>query len=264
MNELPYDLYFTHRFNLHKHVGLLIDDYDLEPIARIYGVSLKELQSVQNKLDGEVAAGVAELRKAHPSFDKTIKAIGVGDSITSDRKSWAKLLNGFFKISGGFVIDAGISGDTTSDVINRFYSSVLCHDFDWAVVFIGTNDCRGLDDEYRITNTSLGEYQDNLTYITKALIERHKKVVNVTIPPANPALIGNFFGEENNWTYPDKRIKDTNDFIRKMSGTLGTRLADLAQLIDSTDAKVLDEDGIHLNSAGQQTLAKLLLDIMRK
>lgn len=264
-SQLPYELYFTHRFNIHKLAGLLVDDSDIESIARIYGIDLRELKAVQDKLDGEVAAGVAEMRKSYPAFRKTVKAIGVGDSITSDRKSWAKILNEFFKSSGGFVIDAGISGDTTSDVINRFYASVLCHDFDWAVVFIGTNDCRGVDDEYGITNTSLDEYRDNLTYLTKALLERNKKVISVTLPPADPGRISSYFGEENNWTYTDKRIRETNGFIRELSSLLGSHLADLAGSIDaSRRIEVLDPDGIHLNDTGQRMLAKLILDILQK
>ena len=73
--QLPYDLYFTHRFNIHKLAGLLIDDYDLESIARMYGVPASELKEVQDKIDGEVAEGVAELKKKYPAFKKPFKRL---------------------------------------------------------------------------------------------------------------------------------------------------------------------------------------------
>ncbi|TFG59574.1 MAG: SGNH/GDSL hydrolase family protein [Spirochaetales bacterium] len=266
-SQLPYELYFTHRFNIHKLAGLLVDDYDIESIARIYGVPAAELKKIQVSIDADAAAGAEELKKIYPSFSKTIKAVAVGDSITSDRKSWTKILNRFLSgkppVTGAEspIIDAGISGDTTSDVINRFYSSVLCHEFEWAVVFIGTNDCRGLNDEYRITNTGLGEYSNNLTYIMKVLKERHKKVISVTLPPVDPVRINTYFGEENNWTYTEKRISETNDFIRTASAAMGTRLADLAKAVSASGKDVLDPDGIHLNDTGQRMLSRLILDI---
>ena len=45
--QLPYELDFCHKFNLHKWLGLIMDDYDLKTIARIYGVKLKKLKKIE-------------------------------------------------------------------------------------------------------------------------------------------------------------------------------------------------------------------------
>ena len=45
MDQLAFELRFMHKFNLHKKCDLIIDDYDLVSMARVYGVKLKELKN---------------------------------------------------------------------------------------------------------------------------------------------------------------------------------------------------------------------------
>jgi lysophospholipase L1-like esterase len=262
MEHLPYELDFMHKYNLHKLVGLLIEDEDLRFIAGMYGVGFRDLRRIEEQFQSTIERLTGELReRVQPKpLDSPYRIAAVGDSISSDRQSWVKVLNRFW---GGSrrVIDCAISGDTSSDLINRFYGSVLNEDFQWAVLFIGTDDCRELGDDAHVSNISLDEYKRNMAYLMESLLSRGKRVINVTIPPVdNERLRAQF--PDNNWRYDRGRIDKTNEFIRHLAKKSGTPLADLAKRIDEHGGEVLESDGIHLNDRGQLLLCELLLDLL--
>jgi len=261
VGQLPYELRFCHKFNLHKLLSMLIDDNDIESIARIYGVETAELKRVEDSFTATIAETANDLGKRFPQSDVPLRLVAIGDSITSDRESYAKILNMMWKDSPNRkVIDCGISGDTTSNIINRFYSTVLIEEFDWAVIFLGTNDARELEGD-DISNISLTEFKRNMTYLSDTLLKAGKKLIHVTIPPVDSTRLQAFFVGAN-WVYNLERIKATNDFIRELSESRGTFLADLAIAIDSYDGEILESDGIHINKNGHKLLTEMLLKIV--
>ena len=278
MNHLPYELDFMHKFNLHKLLGLVMQDDDLEGIARIYGVPVKEIEAIDRRYRANVARLARELAAEYPLRPAAapLTVLALGDSITSDRESYAKILaeywrgapgaqgaGGSARADGGVhrMIDCGISGDTGSDVINRFYSSVLSEQFDWAIVFLGTNDVRQLDDPAGISNVSLEEYRRNLRYFAERLLKAGKEVVHVTLPPVDNERLNGFF-PDGNWVYDPVRLESTNAAIRELARENGCPVADLAEAVVDRGGDVLEPDGLHLNAKGHMTLCRLLLDIL--
>ncbi len=262
MEQLPYELDFMHKYNLHKWLGLLIEDSDLRFISRMYGVKFKDLKKIDEVFSSNIERFAEELtgKIQNKPVETPYRIAAIGDSISSDRQSWVKILNHLWK-GERLIIDCAISGDTTSDLVDRFYGTVLNEEFEWAVVFIGTNDCRELDDDAHISQISLDEYKRNMNYIMESLLRRGKRVINVTIPPVdNERLKGQF--PDCNWRYDRSRIDQTNDFIRSLSKKSGTFLADLAKSIDAYDGDVLEDDGIHMNGQGQLILCELLHGIL--
>jgi lysophospholipase L1-like esterase len=264
MEQLPYELDFMHKYNLHKLLGLLFEDSDIRSIARVYGIKRKELKSVEERFQRNIVNLSDSLKKKispKPSgADYSIAAIG--DSITSDRESWVKILENYWDDTGGpSIIDCSISGDTTYDLINRFYSTILNESFQWAVLFIGTNDSREREDDAHIPNISVDEYKRNMNYIMQSLIKRKVHIINVTIPYVDNRRIKSYF-PDTNWCYDRKRIDKTNDFIRELSKKFGTHMADLAQALAKFKGELLERDGVHLNSQGQLILCELLLKIL--
>jgi len=267
MSQLPYELDFMHKFNLHKLLGLLIEDDDLAAIARIYGVGLDELEAIDRRFRDNVA-GLARALAAELPFqpaDVPLTVLALGDSITSDRESYAKILGEYWRQGGGGpvrrMLDCGISGDTGCDVVDRFYSTVLNQEFDWAIVFLGTNDCRQLDDPARISNISLDEYRRDLRYFAERLLKAGKEVVHVTLPPVDNGKLRQFF-PDGNWVYDPVRLESANAAIRELARENGCPVADLAEAVVGRENDVLEEDGLHLNAEGQMTLCRLLLDIL--
>jgi len=264
MEHLPYELDFMHKYNLHKWLGLLIDDNDLKFIAGMYGVKYRELKKIEEdflETIEELAGKLREKAKSKP-LDTAYRIAAIGDSISSDRQSWVKILNHLWKDEGNrTVIDCAISGDTTSDLVSRFYGTILNQEFQWAVLFIGTNDCRELDDEDHMSNVSLDEYKRNMNYMMKSLLKRGKKVINVTLPPVDNERLKEQF-PDNNWRYDKDRLDRTNNYIRELSKKSGALLADLAEKVDAYKGEVLEPDGLHMNGQGQLLLCELLLELL--
>jgi lysophospholipase L1-like esterase len=264
VEQLPYELEFMHKYNLHKLLGLLFDDCDIRSIARVYGIKRKRLKNIEDRFGRNIVDLAEKLRGKIPpkpsGKDYTIAAIG--DSITSDRESWVKILKNYWEESGRpSIIDCSVSGDTTYDLINRYYSTILNESFEWAVLFIGTNDSRELEDDAHISNISLDEYKRNMNFIIQSLINRKVNIINVTIPYVDNSRIKNYF-PDTHWCYDRKRIDKTNDFIRELSKKFGTHLADLAQALAKFKGELLERDGVHLNGHGQLILCELLLKIL--
>jgi len=263
MEQLEHPLDFTHKFNLYKLSGLLIADDDLASIARVYGISLAEIEAIEAKIQKEIAQLAAALPPARPEpLDPPVTILAVGDSITSDRASYVKILNHYWRDDPSRrLLDSAISGDTTASLIKRFYSSVLNQDFQWAILFIGTNDCLQLDDTARIPNLSSDEYRRNLKYLTAALLERGANLVQVTIPPMDNVRLQSAF-EDSNSMYTKEQIGEINAFIREHAQAQGYAVADLARAVEAQDRDVLEPDGLHLNGQGHLILSRLLLEIL--
>jgi lysophospholipase L1-like esterase len=263
MDQLPYPLEFMHKFNLHKRLGLTIDDQDLGSIARLYGVRRGELARIDRRYRENVERLAASLpRRAEPALQAPVTILALGDSITSDRESWARILDCYWREDPRRrILDCAVSGDTTADLLERYNYTVANQEFDWVVLFIGTNDSRQLDDPARITFLSLEDYRRNLEYLTDRLLERGKRLVLVTLPPADNARFQAFVPDFKQ-CYDAAHLEKANHFLRELAAKKGLGLADLAAAIQAQKEEVLEPDGLHLNSTGHLILCRLLLEIL--
>lgn len=95
----------------------------------------------------------------------------------------ANLENYFFNTYGiakkPKVVNAGVSGNNTSDVINRL-AAINANDCDLAVVMIGTNDWNHSSASQRRTPT---QYKNNLTTIVQSLKNAGSQVLLLNFPP---------------------------------------------------------------------------------
>jgi lysophospholipase L1-like esterase len=129
------------------------------------------------------------------------------------------------------------------------------------VVFLGAKDCKGLDDEFHITAISLEEYKRNMEYLTASLIRGGKKLILVTIPDVDNVRLKTYL-PANNLCYNQKRIDQTNEFLRDLARRKEIELVDFSAEIRAQREDVLEKDGLHLNSKGQTILCELLLRIL--
>lgn len=264
MNQLPFELAFMHKFNIYKTGGLVIDDDDLRSIARVYGVKKRELLRLEKEISRRIRKAADELR----AFRKTdaparpYVAAAIGDSITSDRESYQKILACLW-IDDPMrsMIDCGISGDTTADIMRRFYPEIFEQTFDRAVVFIGTNDSRENDDGFFLSYVSIEEYERNLEYIIKVLQKRGVEIVLVTIPYADNERMDAYFPEAR-MRYDDERIDRTNEIIRKLAKKHGTAICEFAGALAESGGNWLEPDGLHVSIEGHKILCRLLLGIL--
>lgn len=264
MNQLPFELDFMHKFNLHKTGGLLIEDGDLRSIARVYGVKTKKLLKIEGAFCRSIEDAAMTLKKGYSEkrIEKPCTIAAIGDSITSDRESYVKILNRIWKDDlMRSVLDCGISGDTSADVIRRFFPTVLEQKFDWAVVFVGTNDSRANDDEFGHAYVSIEEYRRNMTYIIELLQKKNKEIVLVTVPYADNERLNSFFADMH-WKYDYGQIDRTNEVLRQLSKKYETKICEFAGKLAEISGDCLGQDGLHLSAEGQKILCGLLLDIL--
>jgi lysophospholipase L1-like esterase len=264
MDQLPFELQFMHKFNIHKMSGLIIDDDDLVSMARVYGVKPKELKKLETHFDKRVEDAAEELRERFgiKPAETPYMIAAIGDSLTSDRESYVKILNRLWSKDGGRVlIDCGISGDTTYNVITRFYQTILNQEFSWAIIFLGTNDSRANDDEYNHSYLSIDEYRRNMIYIIENLIKRQKRIILVTVPDPDNKRMKAYFTEFNE-KYDLERVERTNDVIRELSKKYGTSLANFAARLKESGIDGLESDGIHVTIEAHKVLCELLIEIL--
>jgi lysophospholipase L1-like esterase len=259
MDQLPYPLEFMHKFNLHKWLHLNAADDDLATIARVYGVRRGLLARIERRYRENVERLAASLpRRAEPPLERPVRILALGDSITSDRESWARILARYWREDPRRrILDCAISGDTTASLLERYHSTVGIQEFEWVVLFIGTNDCRQLDEQTPML--SLEEYRRNLEILLDRLAG--KRIVLVTLPPADNARFRAFFPESGN-CYDAGHLAAANRLLRELASQRKLALADLAAGLEPLGGQALEPDGLHMSSAGQLVLCRLLLDLL--
>jgi lysophospholipase L1-like esterase len=258
MEQLPYPLEFMHKFNLHKWLHLLVRDDDLASIARVYGVGRGRLARIDRGYRQNVERLAATLPRREGEPERPVSILALGDSITSDRESWARILARYWREDPRRrILDCAVSGDTTASLLERYNSTVANQESDWVVLFIGTNDCRQLDEKTPMV--SLQEYQRNLEILLDRLAG--KRIVLVTLPPADNARFRATFPDSGN-CYDAGHLAAANRVLRELAARRKLALADLAAGLESLGAEALEPDGLHMSCAGQLVLCRLLLEIL--
>jgi lysophospholipase L1-like esterase len=105
------------------------------------------------------------------------------------------------------------------------------------------------------------EYRRNLEILTDRLQAAGKRIVLVTLPPADNTRFAAFFPESGN-RYDEAILAAANRMIRELSARRKLALADLAAGLEALGGAALEPDGLHLSFAGQLVLCLLLLDLL--
>jgi len=214
--------------------GTLTED----AIAALYGTDAATYRSLR----ADLAAAAASPPVAGSPFAPGSTILALGDSITDDLGSWAEILR--HALPEVTIINAGLSGDTTTGAIARL-SRLDVGRPTWALVLLGTNDARCHGGASMLV--SHAETRRNLRILDGALRRRCRHVRWLTPPPifapvdADPDL---------HWEPADIAAK--------------------AQLVRALDPGAIDlwpgftadhlcADGLHPSPAGQRFIAERLL-----
>lgn len=178
------------------------------------------------------------------------RVVLMGDSITD---FWRQ---GDPAIFGDGIVDRGISGQTSSQMLVRFWPDVIALHPRTVQILAGTNDIAG-----NTGPTSEQDYEDNIMAMV-ALARAHGiRVLLGSIPPAV-----SFW-----WTphayRPAKEIRHLNDWLRRYARVSGAGFIDYyAHLVTPTGAfrPHLSNDGVHPNAAGYGVMTGLLRAALTK
>jgi lysophospholipase L1-like esterase len=198
---------------------------------------------------------------------KKIKVVFFGDSIT---EAGVKP-HGFISIddsllnAGGVanyeLIGAGVSGNKVYDLYLRMEDDVLSKSPDIVVIWVGVNDVWH-------KKMGTGTDADKFEKFYLALVKKFK-AANIKLIVATPATIGEKYDYSNE---QDGDLNKYSNIIRKIAKDQQLGLVDLrtefeayekANNPNNFDKGILTADGVHLNDAGNQFVAKLMAEGIR-
>ena len=171
------------------------------------------------------------------------RVVFMGDSITD---AWPDVVGSFFP--GHDYIDRGISGQTTPQMLVRFWPDVIALHPKAVVILAGTNDLAG--------NTgpeTLEEIEDNFMSMADLATANHVRVILASILPVydypwRPGI------------YPADKIDTLNAWMRKVAARHHFVYLDYySAVVDSRRGMKaeLSRDGVHPNKAGYAIMAPL-------
>ncbi len=171
-----------------------------------------------------------------------VRAVFLGDSIT---EAWLRADPSFF--TGGRV-DRGISGQTSQQMLLRFYSDVVALHPQVVHILAGTNDLAG-----NTGPTAPVDFQHDIMAMTDIALAHGIRVVLGSIPPADhfswrPQL------------QPAARIVELNAWLRRFAAERGVVYVDYyAVLVGANGAlrSELTHDGVHPERRGYALMRPL-------
>lgn len=195
-------------------------------------------------------------------FEPGTTVVGAGDSITDDYHSWLEILRHLLAERrpnhGIEVVNAGISGDTTSRLLGRFLK-VLEEGPDWLITLIGTNDVFFVREPLTKNLVSPEESEKNLHTLRDLARARGSiRLVWMTPPPGI---------EERQDSSPAPQqpvcrnadLAEVAKLVRKVAGE--DPLVDLWEVFgDPAEPEFLLPDGLHPSLAGQKAIAVALVE----
>ncbi len=216
------------------------------------------MQHQERRVGPEFAVRVDQL-----PFSPVDTIVGLGDSITDDLQSWLEILRHLLALRRPGdqiqVINAGLSGDTTTDVLRRRYVPIILMQPTWIICMLGTNDAFRFGREPTKTAVSLDETAMNLKELRHiAATESTANWAWMTPPTSDEALFAAtpFAGP--------LETSVSNDDVVAIAGVVQGQpepVVDLVTLFGWPPAsELMLTDGIHPSLAGQQVIARALVE----
>ena len=199
---------------------------------------------------------------------KKVKVVFFGDSITEAGVA----PHGFITIADSLLnksgngeyelIGAGVSGNKVYDLYLRMEDDVISRSPDMVVIWVGVNDVWH-------KKMGTGTDADKFERFYLALVKKFK-AAHIQVIVCTPAAIGEKYDNTNE---QDGDLNKYSNIIRKIAHDQQLTLVDMrAELedfekshnTDNLEKGLLTVDGVHLNLAGNQFVARLMAEGIRK
>jgi lysophospholipase L1-like esterase len=237
------------------------DDLHAELLAQMLACSPETVRSIVRDLTGEARETAAEML-ADAGFRAAVRAlpfgpgeriVAVGDSITADRLGWFELLAAAAALDGrptGAMVNLGVSGNTTADVIERFDLLEAARP-SHVLLMLGTNDARRHGRAVAHRMVAAAETGRNLRALVDLVVAGLGAAVMVITPPAvDQRRIGTFFaGGVVGW-----RADDIAEIAEIARGVAPGGVDLHAVTRDHVEGDFLEADGVHPTPAGQRLI----------
>jgi acyl-CoA thioesterase I len=264
--ELTRLIQFNHNEKLLAHMPVISD----ELLAGLYGLAAADYRQQRARFAENARAAARELL-ADPAFALCVDrlpfaprsvVVGLGDSITDDLQSWLEILRRLLDLRRGSdviaVVNAGISGETTAQMLARF-ADVAAQEPAWVLCMAGTNDARRHGQRAAKTLVSLDEMERNLMALRHfAATQTAARWLWITPAPVIEAAIAAdpFLASQ--------QLSWRNDDLAAIAATVRRQpdpCVDLQALFGRpANPNLLLPDGLHPSLAGQKRIARAVVE----
>jgi acyl-CoA thioesterase I len=237
--------------------AVLVED---DCLAALYGAPPAALPGIRRRLAGELREAAGRLleepglRAAVSAFPVAAggKLVALGDSITDDTQSWAELLRCCLareRPGAVTVVNAGVSGDTTADVLRRLHGVAELRP-ELVIGMLGTNDCQRHGPE-GAPLVLPGAACDAIAAISRWLRAAGARVVWLTPPPVDREALRDAVGERPVDLHPHD--------LARLSEHLRESELEVIDAGSRLTREHLLPDGVHPSLAGQVVIARAVL-----
>lgn len=244
---------------------------DERVLAAIYGMDVTAYRAVRERFANRVRQTAQELladasfaaKVDKLPFGKNSVVVGLGDSITDDLQSWLEILRDLLLLRRPKdeikVVNAGISGDTSSQMITRFLAVVL-EKPDWIIAMPGSNEVRLHGEKPSKTLLSFEETEKNLAML-RNYAATQTKARWVWMTPAT--VIEEKIPQH--WILGEGQMMWHNDDLARVAELVrrqpGEALVDLQEVFGRpANPKLLMDDGLHPSIEGQKAIVRALVE----
>lgn len=243
---------------------------DDKTLAAIYGMDVDTYLLVKSRLTQQAKAAAEQLLQ-DPDFAALIDrlpfkegetVVGLGESTTDDLLSWFEILRHLLELQrpedGICLINEGISGHTTTQVLSRF-NGIAAKRPDWMLCMIGANDTMRVGPDSAKPLVSLEETAKNLHEVRRIAaahsISNWVWITPSTFDEERVAAFSHFQMGQLSWRNED--ILAVGDLIRGMSDPIVDTQAVFGL---PAQAKYMGIDGVHPTIEGHKAIVREVVE----
>lgn len=243
-------LRFQHPQKVLGYLGRLDD----ERLAVLFGIGVEEYRAIRHAHD-EAARGAAEELLADPEFARRVerlpfepgqKVVAVGESTTADLRSWFEILRHLLAGRKDVtLVNLGVSGQTTTQALAAL-PGVRFQRPDWVLCLLGGNDSERIGGQ---TLVSVAETERNLRTLREQVDARWVWIAPTPVDEERVAAYEPFRQLGIGWHNDD--IEGVTRVMEKFP----------EQVVTHGRPDLMD-DGLHLTLAGQQEVARTVVEAL--
>lgn len=177
-----------------------------------------------------------------------IDFIFLGDSLTfgyvvKPKDNWVHKLSEYLKLN---ILNKGVNGNTTTDMLFRFYEDVVSNSPKSLFIMGGTNDL--------LSNRPVSKIIENMEVMIKEAFAKNIKVI-IGIPPViDSAMAQALFMPSLTYDYCHKNLEVLRMELINLCNSYNLKYIDFYEASNSNLGNNILMDGIHFNPKGQDIL----------